>query len=180
VNEPIGHINQIMTTFFSDMQAKKAPPEPGQLGSVEKMQLPPFTEEDQYVGAGKLRGKVAIVTGGDSGIGRSVAILFAREGADLCVVYLNDHAEAEKTMLRIKEFECRAIKFAGDIADPDFCEEVVQRTLNAVGRFDILINNANDHCEIRGIEDLEPTRVKKVFGRTFLDFFTCPEPPCRT
>ena len=94
----------------------------------------PIEEEMRYKATGKLEGKVALITGGDSGIGRSVAIQFAKEGADICIVCLSEEDDAEMKAARIEEIGRRAIQFEGDIADRDFCEEVVQGTLDAFDR----------------------------------------------
>jgi NAD(P)-dependent dehydrogenase (short-subunit alcohol dehydrogenase family) len=160
-----------MTTTLPETFATILPLEKEPADSPEKTPATPVAEEEQYVGSGKLRGKVAIVTGGDSGIGRAVAILFAREGADVSIVYFNEHEDADKTMLQIEELERRAIKFAGDIAEPDFCAEVIQRTINAFGRLDILVNNAGEQYEVKGVEDLEPARVEKCFRANVFGFF---------
>jgi NAD(P)-dependent dehydrogenase (short-subunit alcohol dehydrogenase family) len=135
------------------------------------MKPQPIDEDKDYKSAGKLKGKIAIVTGGDSGIGRSVAIHFAKEGADVCIVYLNEHEDAEKTLARIKEFGGRVIKFDGDLAEPNFCEEVVQRTMNAFGHIDILVNNAGEQGEVRGVEDLNPEHVERIFRTNIFGFF---------
>jgi NAD(P)-dependent dehydrogenase (short-subunit alcohol dehydrogenase family) len=131
-------------------------------GEQEKMAPKPIEEDLEYV---------AIITGGDSGIGRSVAIQFAKEGADICIVCLSEEDDAELTVARIEEIGQRAIQFEGDIAEPEFCEEVVQRTLNAFGRIDILVNNAGEQHEVHGVEDLEPEMVERTFRTNIFGFF---------
>jgi NAD(P)-dependent dehydrogenase (short-subunit alcohol dehydrogenase family) len=131
----------------------------------------PIDEDTSYVASGKLKGKVAIVTGGDSGIGRSVALHFAKEGADICIVYLNEHEDADLTIARIEKFGVRVIQFAGNLADPDFCDEVVQRTINAFGKIDILVNNAGEQDEVKGVEELNPAHVEKIFRTNIFSFF---------
>jgi len=160
-----------MTTTFPETYTELPPQEQKPPGRQEQMHPQPIEEDKHYVASGKLKGKVAVVTGGDSGIGRSVAILFAREGADVCIVYLNEHEDADKTMARIEALGRRVIKFAGDIADPEFCGEVIQRTINAFGRIDILVNNAAEQDEVGGVEDLEPERVEKSFRTNIFGFF---------
>jgi NAD(P)-dependent dehydrogenase (short-subunit alcohol dehydrogenase family) len=140
-------------------------------GEQEKMVPKPIEEDLEYAGTGKLKGKVAIITGGDSGIGRSVAIQFAKEGADICIVCLSEEDNAEMTAARIEELGRRAIQFEGDIAEPDFCEEVVQGTLNAFGRINILVNNAGEQHEVNGVEDLEPEGVERIFRTNIFGFF---------
>ncbi|HCO55752.1 MAG TPA: NAD(P)-dependent oxidoreductase, partial [Pelagibacterium sp.] len=95
-----------------------------------------------YPGSGRLVGKVAIVTGGDSGIGRAVSLLFAREGAKVVIVYLDEHKDAEKTRDLVEAEGSEALVIAGDLGDPEFCGAVAERTLTAFGRIDILVNNA--------------------------------------
>jgi NAD(P)-dependent dehydrogenase (short-subunit alcohol dehydrogenase family) len=140
-------------------------------GEQEKMVPKPIEEDLQYVGTGKLKGKVAIITGGDSGIGRSVAIQFAKEGADICIVCLSEEDDAEMTAARIEEIGRHAIQFEGDIAETGFCDEVVQGTLDAFGRIDILVNNAGEQHEVHGVEDLEPHMVERIFRTNIFGFF---------
>ncbi len=102
---------------------------------------PQFMAPD-YRGSGKLEGKHAIITGGDSGIGRSVAVLFAREGADVAIVYLNEHEDAEETKQAVEKEGRRCLTIAGDVKDFQFCKDAVQRTVDAFGGLDILVNNA--------------------------------------
>jgi NAD(P)-dependent dehydrogenase (short-subunit alcohol dehydrogenase family) len=96
----------------------------------------------RYNGSDRLKGKVALITGGDSGIGRAVAALFAREGADVAIVYLCEHDDAQKTRQIVEQEGRRAIAIAGDIGDKQFCEQAVQQTVDQLGRLDILVNNA--------------------------------------
>jgi NAD(P)-dependent dehydrogenase (short-subunit alcohol dehydrogenase family) len=140
-------------------------------GSQEQMRPQPVDENENYVASGKLEGKVAIVTGGDSGIGRSVAILFAKEGADICIVYLNEHDDAKKTVNRIKEIGRNVISISGDIGDPTFCEKVVQQTLDEFEKIDVLINNAGQQDVVSGVEGLEPEHVEKIFRTNLFGFF---------
>ena len=140
-------------------------------GSQEQMRPRPIEEDDRYVASGRLKGKVAIVTGGDSGIGRSVAILFAKEGADVCIVYLNEHDDAEKTIRRIQQLGRRAIGLAGDMGDPALFAQVVEQTIDKFGRIDVLVNNAAEQDEVRGVEDLVPEHVEKIFRTNIFSFF---------
>ncbi|HEX4927749.1 MAG TPA: SDR family oxidoreductase, partial [Burkholderiales bacterium] len=93
-------------------------------------------------GSGKLEGRVALVTGGDSGIGRAVAVLFAREGADVTVVYLCEHEDAQQTRRAVEKEGRRCVLIAGDVRDPQFCADAVQHTVDELGRLDVLVNNA--------------------------------------
>jgi NAD(P)-dependent dehydrogenase (short-subunit alcohol dehydrogenase family) len=102
-----------------------------------------------YKGAGKLKDKVALVTGGDSGIGRSVAVLFAREGADVAIVYHEAHSDAEETKQAVEAEGRKAITICGDVKDASFCRQAVDRTVQAFGKLNVLVNNAayQKHCE---------------------------------
>lgn len=136
----------------------------------------PLLEGDENgVPRGKLNGKVAIITGGDSGIGRSVAILFAQEGADICLVYGNEHKDADATMSRIEKCGRRVIRFSGDLADASFCEEVAQRTINAFGRINILVNNAGPKSdvpdEVPGAEARKPVQAERIFCMNIFGVF---------
>ena len=150
---------------------RQPPPAQQQEPPRSQAQMEPQPVEEQEVVGGKLKGKVAIITGGDSGIGRSTAILFAKEGADVCIVYLKENEDADKTVARIKELGRRAIKQAGDLGDPEFCEEVVEETINAFGQIDILVNNAGEQESSGGIESLEPERVERIFRTNIFAFF---------
>jgi len=122
------------------------PPMPGQHldkpGEEADMALKPQYQAPSYRGSGKLEGMAAIVTGGDSGIGRAVCVLYAREGADVALVYLNEHEDAEATCRAVEKEGRRCVLIAGDVQDPAFCESAVQQAVQAFGRLDILVNNA--------------------------------------
>ncbi len=122
------------------------PPMPGQHldkpGEEADMALKPQYQAPSYRGSGKLEGMAAIVTGGDSGIGRAVCVLYAREGADVALVYLNEHEDAEATCRAVEKEGRRCVLIAGDVQDPAFCENAVQQAVQAFGRLDILVNNA--------------------------------------
>jgi len=121
-------------------------------------------------GCGRLAGRVALVTGGDSGIGRAVAIAFAREGADLAVAYLEERRDARDTAARIEEEGRRCLLVEGDVGDPRFCRRAVERTLHAFGRLDVLVNNAAEQHPCKRPEDLAPRQLERTF-RTNL--FSC-------
>jgi NAD(P)-dependent dehydrogenase (short-subunit alcohol dehydrogenase family) len=107
-----------------------------------------------YQGSGKLEGKVALITGADSGIGRAVAVLFAREGADIAVAYLNEHGDAEQTKTAVENEGRRCIVLAGDVADAKFCKAAVARTVKQFGRLDVLVNNAAFQEHVMDFADL--------------------------
>lgn len=112
---------------------------PGQESLLDPL---PRYEAPDYRGSGKLAGKVALITGGDSGIGRAVAILYAREGADVALVYLNEHADAEVTAEAVRKEGGRCLALSGDVRNRDFCEAAVAQTVQSFDRLDILVNNA--------------------------------------
>jgi len=104
-------------------------------------------------------------------IGRSVSLLFAREGADICIVYLEEHEDARETAARIKKLGRKVVLCAGDIGTPQFCSECVDRTLQEFGKIDILVNNAGEQDEISGVEDLAPEKVERTFETNIFGFF---------
>jgi len=114
-------------------------PKPGEESRIDPA---PMYDAPFYLGSGKLEGKVALITGGDSGIGRAVAVLFAREGADIAIAYLTEKKDAEKTRKAVEKEGRRAILLPGDVADRDYCRSAVEKTVNEFGRLDILVNNA--------------------------------------
>ncbi len=122
------------------------PPFPGQKlekpGLEADMDLQPKYKAPDYKGSGKLDGKVAIITGGDSGIGRAVAVLFAREGADVAIVYLTEHEDAKQTQKDVEAEGRRAIIISGDVSDSGFCKAAVEQTIQELGKVNILVNNA--------------------------------------
>jgi NAD(P)-dependent dehydrogenase (short-subunit alcohol dehydrogenase family) len=111
-------------------------------GSTAKMNPVPDHGESTYKGSGKLTGKVAVITGGDSGIGRAVAIAFAREGADVVISYLNEDGDAGDTAKLIEQAGRKSLTIAGDLADPEHCRAVIDRAVKTFGRIDVLVNNA--------------------------------------
>jgi NAD(P)-dependent dehydrogenase (short-subunit alcohol dehydrogenase family) len=124
-----------------------------------------------YPGSGRLRDKVALITGADSGIGRAVAALYAREGADVAILYLCEHDDAAETK-RIVEAEGRkAITIAGDIGDKDFCERAVAETLKALGKLDILVNNAGEQHPDEDITDITEEQLKRTFQTNVFGMF---------
>jgi NAD(P)-dependent dehydrogenase (short-subunit alcohol dehydrogenase family) len=131
----------------------------------------PEVSKRAYRGSGKLEGKVAMITGGDSGIGRSVAVHFAKEGADVVVSYLNEHGDAEETK-RLVEAEGRGCELvAGDIGREAFCQELVSRTVSRFGKLDILVNNAAEQHPQKSIEDITEEQLERTFRTNIFSFF---------
>jgi len=142
-----------------------------QPGRESEMTPQPVSEDTQYKGCGKLKEKVAIITGGDSGIGRAVAIAFAKEGADVAIVYLNEHKDAEKTKQEVEAEGRRCLAIAGDVGDAAFCQKAVDQTIRELDRLDTLINNAAEQHEIESIEDLDPKEIERTFRTNIFSYF---------
>jgi NAD(P)-dependent dehydrogenase (short-subunit alcohol dehydrogenase family) len=135
-----------------------APPFPKQHlqkpGEESALDPAPMYDAPYYRGSGKLDGKVAVITGGDSGIGRAVAVLFAREGADVAIVYLNEHGDAQATKDAVEKEGKRCTLHAGDVGEPDFCRGVVAEVMDTFGRLDVLVNNAAFQIHTVAFEDI--------------------------
>jgi NAD(P)-dependent dehydrogenase (short-subunit alcohol dehydrogenase family) len=135
-------------------------------------QLEPKPEwQPRYPGSGRLDGKVALITGADSGIGRAVAALFAREGADVAVAYLCEHDDAKKTKEIVEGEGRRAITIAGDIGDKQFCERAVKQTVDQLGGLDILVNNAGEQHPDKDITDISEAQLKRTFQTNIFSMF---------
>lgn len=131
----------------------------------------PVAEDPKYRGSGKLQGKVALITGGDSGIGRAVAIAFAKEGADVAVSYLNEHVDAEETKKQVEAEGRRCITFAGDIGQEDFCRQIVEQTVSQLGKLDTLVNNAAEQHPQESIEDITEEQLERTFRTNIFSMF---------
>ena len=127
--------------------------------------------EPRYPGSGRLAGKVAIVTGADSGIGRAVAALYAREGADIAIFYLCEHDDAEKTKAIVEGEGRRAILVPGDLGDKAFCEAAVQKVIDTFGRLDVLVNNAGEQHPDKDIRDISEEQLKRTFQTNIYSMF---------
>jgi NAD(P)-dependent dehydrogenase (short-subunit alcohol dehydrogenase family) len=140
-------------------------------GKESELELAPMYDAPHYKGSEKLDGKVALITGGDSGIGRAVAILFAREGADIAIAYLNEHDDAEETKKAVEKEGCRCITIAGDVADPEFCKEAVARTIEQLGSLDVLVNNAAFQEHVKDFGDLTETHFDRTLKTNLYGYF---------
>lgn len=140
---------------------KQHQPQPG---LESKLDPRPRYEAEDYRAAGKLTGKAALITGGDSGIGRAVAVLFAREGADVAIGYLpEEQSDAEETKRLVEAEERRCVLVPGDLKDPKFCDEIVDRTAKAFGKLDILVSNAAHQTRKQSLEELDDAELDKTF-----------------
>jgi len=127
--------------------------------------------EPRYPGSGRLEGKVALITGADSGIGRAVAALFAREGADVAIIYLCEHEDADKTKRIVEQEGRRAIAIPGDVGSKQFCEQAVERTVKELGRLDVLVNNAGEQHYDETIEEVSEEQLRRTFQTNFFGYF---------
>lgn len=142
-----------------------------QPGIESEMMPRPEFDDPRYVGSGKLRDKVALITGGDSGQGRAIAVAYAKEGADVCIVYLDEHQDAEETKRAVEGKGRRCLCIAGDIGQEAFCAQAVERTVRELGRLDILVNNAAEqHVQTR-LEDVTAAQMEKTFRTNFFSQF---------
>jgi hypothetical protein len=152
------------------------PPYPAQQqptpGSERELRPRPDYGEESYVGHGRLRDRVAIVTGGDSGIGRAVALAFAREGADVVVAYLDEHDDAQETRRAVEGAGRKALLVAGDLAEESECARLVREAVARFGRLDVLVNNAAfQGRQLERFEDLDPERLDRTFRTNILAMF---------
>ena len=140
-------------------------------GQEEAMQPRPEERGAGYRGSGKLKDKAAIITGGDSGIGRAVAVLFAREGADVAVVYLHEHEDARKTKELVEGEGQRCLLIAGDVGDEGFCRQAVEQAVQAFGKLDILVNNASEQHPQKSLEDITADQLERTFRTNVFGYF---------
>jgi hypothetical protein len=149
------------------MNEQPKPPFPRQQqpmpGHTEKMRPKPDHGEESYRGSGKLPGKRAVITGGDSGIGRAVAIAYAREGADVLIAYLNEHGDAKETQRLVEEAGRKAVLMAGDIGSSKHCRAIVDKALAELGGIDILVNNAAHQATFKSVEDISDEEWELTF-----------------
>src|SRR3954469_10050758 len=153
---------------------KSFPPQKQSMpGRESQMQPNPEVIRDNYRASGKLEGNVALITGGDSGIGRAVAVHFAREGADVAIVYLDvEQVDAEETKRVIeKEEKRRCLLIPGDVKDPAFCEEAVEQTVDQLGGLDILVNNAAFQEHAESLEDITDEHLDLTFKTNIYAYF---------
>jgi NAD(P)-dependent dehydrogenase (short-subunit alcohol dehydrogenase family) len=142
-----------------------------QPGIEANMKPRPKAQDEGYRGSGKLRDKVALITGGDSGIGRAVAIAFAKEGADIAIVYLNEHQDARETARLVEAEGRRCLPIAGDVGDEAFCRDSVRQTVRELGRLDVLVNNAAEQHPQDSIEQISAEQLERTFRTNIFSFF---------
>jgi NAD(P)-dependent dehydrogenase (short-subunit alcohol dehydrogenase family) len=157
------------------------------MSSEQKQTLPPQVQDQQpghetemnprpdyeprYPGSDRLKGKVALITGGDSGIGRAAAVLFAREGADLAILYLNESEDAQETKRLIEREGRSCVTVAGDVGDPNFCRSAVDQTIQRFGKLDVLVNNAAEQHPKSDIGEITPDQIDRTFRTNIFGYF---------
>jgi NAD(P)-dependent dehydrogenase (short-subunit alcohol dehydrogenase family) len=142
-----------------------------QPGIESKMRPRPQSKMQEYRAAGRLQGQVALVTGGDSGIGRAVAIAFAKEGADVAIVYLDEHGDARETVGEIERLERQCLAIAADLTDAKACRRAVDRAVRRFSRLDILVNNAATQVTQEKFEDITPAQLDATFRTNMYSMF---------
>ncbi len=158
---------------MSEEEKQTLPPQeqdqrPGRTGPMEPQ---PRSDDPTYKGSGKLKGKAALITGGDSGIGRSVAIFFAREGAHIAIVYLEEDEDAHEARKLVEEEGAACLLIKGDVGDESFCQRAVQETIDAFGKLDILVNNAAEQHPQESISDIDQQQLERTFRTNVFGVF---------
>jgi hypothetical protein len=138
-------------------------------GIQQEMKPKPVIERQKN--ENKLEGKVALITGGDSGIGAAVAILFAQHGADVSIVYLNEHEDAEEVKSKVEKYGRKCLLQSGNVRDEKFCKEAVEKTVKEFGKLDILVNNAATQTEQKSLEDISTDQLKETFETNIFSQF---------
>jgi NAD(P)-dependent dehydrogenase (short-subunit alcohol dehydrogenase family) len=156
---------ETMSTPFPPQHQNQQP-------GIESLMNPrPAYDNPNYKGSEKLKDKVAIITGGDSGQGRAIAVAFAKEGAHVTIVYLNEQNDAEETKKAVEQKGRRCFPIAGDIGNEDVCKQVVEQTINEFGKLDILVNNAAEQHVQTGLEYITTEQMEKTFRTNFYSIF---------
>jgi len=142
-----------------------------QPGHENRMQPQPVFIEPDYQGSDKLKGQAAVITGGDSGIGRAVAIAYAKEGADIVIAYFDEHEDAEKTRQLVEECGRQCVALAGDVGDEAFCRAVIEAAIDRYGRLDVLVNNAAQQYPQESVADIDQQQLEKTFRTNIFSMF---------
>ncbi len=155
----------------SKQQTRPPQHQPRQPGREHEMEPRPQSEAREYRPAGKLRGKAAIITGGDSGIGRAVAVMFAKEGADVAVVYKDEHEDAKKTQQLVEQAGRKCLRIAGDLRQRAFCDSAVAKAVDELGRLDIVVNNAAVQYPQSSLEDITDEQLRETYETNIFAHF---------
>jgi NAD(P)-dependent dehydrogenase (short-subunit alcohol dehydrogenase family) len=157
-----------MTITPKDIPAQSQDRQP----ALESEMTPkPQYDRDSYQGSNKLKGKVALITGGDSGIGRAVAVLYAKEGANVAISYLDEHEDAEQTKRYVEDRGQKCLLLPGDISSEKECQAIIKKTMDEFGKLDILVNNAAEQYYEESIEVIDPERLGKIFSTNIFAMF---------
>lgn len=155
-----------------ELKKEKLPKQSQELpGKESKMNPEPEIIRNSYKGSDKLKDKVALITGGDSGIGRAIAVHFAREGANVAIIYLEEDEDAEKTERMIKDEGTECLILRGDIRERDFCEQCIGEVISTFGKLNILVNNAGEQHVRQGIQELDMDDVERTFQTNIISMF---------
>jgi NAD(P)-dependent dehydrogenase (short-subunit alcohol dehydrogenase family) len=155
-----------------DQEQLQPPQRQSQPGIEQEMTPTPDATAPQHRGSGKLAGKAALITGGDSGIGRAVAVLFAREGADVAIVHLpEEDTDANETVKLVQDEGRRCLTLAGDIGEEGFCQQAVERTVRELGRLDVLVNNAAEQHTTESITEISAEQLERTFRTNIFAMF---------
>lgn len=157
--------------YERQQQERPAQHQAGQPGREHEMQPEPVVIRDNYQGSGKLLNKVALVSGGDSGIGRSVAVHFAREGADVAIIYLNEDRDASATQQLIEREGRKALLIKGDCGSAEFCRKAVEDTVARFGKLDVLVNNAAEQHPTESLEAISEEQLRRTFQTNIFGYF---------
>jgi NAD(P)-dependent dehydrogenase (short-subunit alcohol dehydrogenase family) len=149
----------------------RKPQEQSRPGSELDLNPKPVADRPEEKGSGKLQNKVALITGGDSGIGKAVAILFAKEGAHVAIAYLNEEKDAEDTKKQVEGYARKCLLIAGDLSKEKHCISAVSKTIKQFGRIDVLVNNAAIHYERKSLEDISTEQLLQTFSTNIFSFF---------
>lgn len=153
-----------------DSNPAEQPQQDHQPGSEQEMDPKPEFMP-RFAGTGRFKGQAVLITGGDSGIGRAVAVGFAREGADVAIAYLDEHEDAEFTRVHVEAEGTRALLLAGDIGDEAFCAHAVEETIARFGRLDVLINNAAEQHQVKDFRDIDGATIRRTFATNVFGYF---------
>lgn len=151
--------------------AQKPPQQQQPPGHEGAMNPRPQTGMQNYRGSGKLQGRVALITGADSGIGHAVAVAFAKEGADIAIVYRNSHEDAQNVKQEIEQIGRRCITIAGDVGEEQFCQQAVEQAVSQLGKLNILVNNAAEQHPKESIEEISEEQLVRTFRSNIFSMF---------
>ncbi|SFP86001.1 SDR family oxidoreductase [Salibacterium halotolerans] len=155
---------------YQQTNGQPAQTQPSQPG-IESQMNPLPVQPKEYVGVGKLSGRTALITGGDSGIGRAVAMVYAKEGANVSIVYYNEHSDAKETKQLVEAEGVQCLLIAGDIKDEAFCKDIIQQTVDTLGGLDIVVNNAAVQYVRQDISEISTEQLEETFQTNFFSYF---------